>query len=227
MPRILLLETSTGICSVGLSDGPKLVALRSATEAYQHAAQITLLIQEVIAAADCRLEDIDAVAISSGPGSYTSLRVGAATAKGICYSLDKPLVVVDTMQALALAALKEVREEALYYPMIDARRMEVYTAGYDAANEEIAGVSAIIVDEQTFEKQLSKGQQIVLAGDGAEKCRAVLPKDGIIYSSVLCSAAHLMPLALVQFEGAVFEDIAYYSPRYLKPPNITKAKKRL
>ena len=227
MARILLLETSTGICSVGLSEGLDLVALRSATETYQHAAQITLLIQEVITVAKCSLEDIDAVAISSGPGSYTSLRVGAATAKGICYSLDKPLIVVDTMQALALAALKEIREEALYYPMIDARRMEVYTAGYDAANEEIEAVSAIIVDEKTFETQLSKGHQIVLAGDGAEKCKAVLPEEGIIYSSVLCSAAHLMPLALVQLEREIFEDIAYYSPRYLKPPNITKAKKRL
>ncbi|MCG8328187.1 MAG: tRNA (adenosine(37)-N6)-threonylcarbamoyltransferase complex dimerization subunit type 1 TsaB [Chitinophagales bacterium] len=227
MANLLLIETSTGICSIGVSQGNQLLALRQTEEAYQHASRITLLIQSVMESAPFSLNELDGVVLSSGPGSYTSLRVGAATAKGICYSLDKPLIVVDTLQALALAALKSTREEALYYPMIDARRMEVYTAGYDATNECIAERSSIIVDENTFSEQLSKGHQIVLCGDGAEKCKKVLPKEHIIYTDVTCSAAHLLPFALIQYAKEDFEDIAYFSPIYLKPPNITKSKKRL
>lgn len=227
MALILHLETATDICSIGLSRGTQMLSLHHAAAGYQHAARITLLINRCLEEAKVNLEEIEAVALSSGPGSYTSLRVGAATAKGICYSLDKPLIVVDTLRSLALASLSQEREEALYYPMIDARRMEVYTAGFDAANEPVAPPAAIIVDEHTFSEPLQAGQQIVLSGNGAEKCRAVLPTDNIVYSTVACSAAHLLPLALIAFEQEDFEDVAYYSPFYLKPPNITKPKPRL
>lgn len=227
MPLLLLIETATDVCSIGLSRGGELLSMHDAEEGYQHAAQVTLLISRCLAEAGLALTALDAVALSSGPGSYTSLRVGAATAKGICFSLDKPLAVVDTLQALALACLRKEREEALYYPMIDARRMEVYTAGFDAANERLEKPKAIIVEEHTFEEQLRAGRRIVLCGNGAEKCRAVLPAGDILYSPVRCSAAHLLPLALLSYERGEFEDVAYYSPFYLKPPNITRPKPRL
>ncbi len=227
MALILHIETATDICSIGLSRSHQLISLHNAAAGYQHAAQITLLIQRCLEQGGVKMEELDALSLSSGPGSYTSLRVGAATAKGICYSLDKPLIVVDTLQALALASLKQEREEALYYPMIDARRMEVYTAGFDAANEQVEEAQAIIVDEGAFREQLQAGHRIVLSGNGAEKCREVLPEEDIIYSSVHCSAAHLLPLALIAYEQERFEDPAYYSPFYLKPPNITKPRPRL
>ena len=227
MSLILHIETATDICSIGLSRGSQLLSIHNAAAGYQHAAQITLLIQRCLEESGASLAELDAVALSSGPGSYTSLRVGGATAKGICYSLDKPLIVVDTLQSLALASLKQEREEALYYPMIDARRMEVYTAGFDAANEQIEAPKAIIVDELTFSEQWRAGHRIVLSGNGAEKCRSVLSGKDIIYSPVACSAAHLLPLALIAYEKEQFEDVAYYSPFYLKPPNITKPRPRL
>ncbi|MCO6476609.1 MAG: tRNA (adenosine(37)-N6)-threonylcarbamoyltransferase complex dimerization subunit type 1 TsaB [Phaeodactylibacter sp.] len=227
MSLILHIETATDICSIGLSRGSRLISLHNAAAGYQHAAQITLLIQRCLEEGGVKMEELDALSLSSGPGSYTSLRVGAATAKGICYTLDKPLIVVDTLRALALASLKQEREEALYYPMIDARRMEVYTAGFDAANEQVEAAQAIIVDEGAFREQLRAGHRIVLSGNGAEKCREVLPEENIIYSPVECSAAHLLPLALIAYEQERFEDAAYYSPFYLKPPNITKPKPRL
>ena len=227
MSLLLHIETATDICSIGLSRGDQLLSIHNAAAGYQHAAQITLLIQRCLEEAGLSLKELDALSLSSGPGSYTSLRVGAATAKGICYSLDKPLIVVDTLRALALASRKQEREEALYYPMIDARRMEVYTAGFDAANELVEEPKAIVVDAFAFSEQLQAGHRIVLSGNGAEKCRPVLPGENIIYSPVACSAAHLLPLALVAFEQEKFEDVAYYSPFYLKPPYITTPKSRL
>jgi tRNA threonylcarbamoyladenosine biosynthesis protein TsaB len=227
MARLLLLETATDICSIGISDGLELLSLQQAPEGYQHAGQITRLIERCLEEASLSLPELDGLALSSGPGSYTSLRVGAATAKGICYALDKPLVAVDTLQALALAALRQEREEALYFPMIDARRMEVYTAGFDAANELIAPPQAMVVAADSFAAYLQAGHAIVLAGNGAEKCRAVLPTEDLFYTGIVCSAAHLLPLALPAFEAGRFADPAYFSPFYLKPPNITVPKKLL
>lgn len=227
MARILHIETATDICSIAASDGLELLSIQQAEGVRQHAAQITLLIQSVLEQARLSLPEVDAISVSSGPGSYTSLRVGTSTAKGICYTLGKPLIAVDTLQSLALASLKAEREEGLYLPMIDARRMEVYTAHFDAANERLAEAAPLIVEENTFQEELKQGIPLILSGNGAEKCRPVLPEQGIIYSPVVCSAAHLIPLALQRYEAAQFEDAAYYSPFYLKPPNVTKSKKKL
>jgi len=227
MPLLLHIETATDVCSVALSEGPELLSLREAEGVFQHAAQITLLIQQCLEHGGQSMQQLDAVSVSSGPGSYTSLRVGTATAKGICYALDIPLIAVSTLQSLALACLRQEREEGLYYPMIDARRMEVYTAGFDAANENILAPQALIVEETTFARELERGELVILCGNGAEKCRRLLPQDGILYSPLLCSAAHLVPLAHLAYERSQFEDAAYYEPFYLKPPNITKPRKLL
>ncbi|HKK79722.1 MAG TPA: tRNA (adenosine(37)-N6)-threonylcarbamoyltransferase complex dimerization subunit type 1 TsaB [Phaeodactylibacter sp.] len=227
MPFILHIETATDVCAVALAEGGRLLQLEEAAGSFQHAAQLTLLIQSAFAKANREMSELDAVAVSSGPGSYTSLRIGTATAKGICYALNKPLIAVNTLQSLALACLKQEREEGLYYPMIDARRMEVYTAAFDATNEQLTEARPLIVEAHTFDEQIAKGTPVILCGNGAVKCQKVLPKEGIHYSTVVCSAAHLLPLALQAYEREKFEDVAYYDPFYLKPPNITTPKKIL
>jgi tRNA threonylcarbamoyladenosine biosynthesis protein TsaB len=227
MANLLLMETATGICSIGISKNDQVVALKAADKAYQHTTVITILIQEVLDMAEMQLTDLDAIALSNGPGSFTSLRVGSATAKGICYSLNKPLIAVDTLQSLALASKNKLQIDAIYIPMIDARRMEVYTAAYDHNNVLLEPLQAMIVNPDRFDKWLKEGKKIVLCGDGAEKCKTILSNDDIVFDDTVCSAAFLLPLANQQFQKADFEEVAYYSPTYLKPPNITRAKKRL
>lgn len=228
MRRILLIETATDICSVALTIGEEIVALKEIGQRADHAARINQLILQVCAAGDITLPDLDAVALSSGPGSFTSLRIGTATAKGICYALDKPLIVVDTLGALARASrqLSPPDGPTLYCPMIDARRMEVYTAFYGQDMQLLSPPHALIITPESFDEQLRAGYQIVLSGNGAEKCLSVLP-DTIGFAPIYCSATHLAAPAGEAWQKQDFADIAYFDPRYLKSPNITKAKKRL
>ena len=223
---ILLLETATDICSIGISRGRELLGLVEIGDRADHAARINELILRVCAQAGCKLTDLDAVAISQGPGSYTSLRVGLATAKGICFALNKPLIAVDTLTAIAKASRQEENDKFLYCPMIDARRMEVYTAFFDATFQRLKAPHPLIVDEETFAAYLEDGYQPVIAGNGAEKCRTVLPAS-IRYVEVRCSAGHLVEEAFNRFLKGQFEDLAYFEPTYLKPPNVTKSKRRL
>jgi len=227
MALILNIETATEICSICISKGTDILAIKESRDAYSHAGQITLLINACLEAANYKLSDLEAVAVSSGPGSYTALRVGAATAKGICYALNKPLIAVDTLQSIALATYHKKKKQALYCPMIDARRMEVYSAFFAEKGEAENEPSAIVIDENAFSEQLAEGKIIICSGNGAEKCKAILKNPLISFEEVLCSSAHLVPLAQKAFDEKRFSDIAYFAPLYLKPPNITKAKKVL
>ncbi len=151
MALILNIESATGICSVGLSKGDELLALVENHEGNVHSEKITLLIADCMRDAGYELEAIDAVSVSEGPGSYTSLRVGSAVAKGICYALNKPMIAVSTLKSLAKASFaKEGIDSATYIPMIDARRMEVYMAVYDSDIQQLAPISAKVLDEQTM-----------------------------------------------------------------------------
>ena len=223
-PILLNLETSTDICSVAVSLGGEVLNSKVSTKAYQHAELLTTFIQACLSDIHLSLQDIDGVAISSGPGSYTSLRVGTSTAKGLCYSLGLPLICVDTLQALALAAHEELGLDAYYCPMIDARRMEVYCAIYDSKNKTITGREAKIVEAGAFDDFFAAGKNVVFTGNGAEKCRAILSSGQALFHPLTCSANHMAVLANRKFEAKNFEDIANYAPIYLKPPNITKAK---
>lgn len=227
MAFFLLLETTTELCSIGIACNGQLLALAESDGLNQHSTQITLLIEKAAAAAAVKLQDIDAVALSAGPGSYTALRVGAATAKGICYALDKPLIAVDTLAALALATWQELQKEALYFPMIDARRMEVYTAGFRNGTEPLSAPAALILSPDSFAAWTNANQHIVLSGNGAAKCKTVLEGDFFTFSPLLCSARHLIPFAEKAWQEQAFADLAYFNPFYLKPPNITKSKKLL
>ena len=164
MSLILSLETSTKICSVAITDGDKLLALKEEGGAYSHSEKLTLFIQDIMAEANLKLEDMDAIAVSKGPGSYTGLRIGVSAAKGLCYALNKPLIAVDTLQAMALGMAENYQSD-LYCSMIDARRMEVYTALYNSDNSNVEPVSAKIIDESSFQEYL-ENQQVIFFGDG-------------------------------------------------------------
>jgi tRNA threonylcarbamoyladenosine biosynthesis protein TsaB len=228
MPAILLIETATEICSTAISQDGAIIAQKEAEAPYSHGEQLTLQIQTCCKEAGLSLAQLDAVAISAGPGSYTALRIGTATAKGICYARQKPLVAVDTLEAIAVATIaKTQREKALYLPMIDARRMEVYTAIFDGQGQCLEPPHARVISESSFDQYLEQGYSLVLSGNGAEKCLSILPEKGVHFEAIYCRAKNLIPMAEKKLKNNQVESLAYFEPFYLKPPNITTPKKRL
>ncbi len=228
MSIILGLETSTKICSVAISEGNKLLALKEEGGEYSHSEKLTVFIQKVIAESGLQLNQIDAVAVSKGPGSYTGLRIGVSVAKGLCYALDKPLIAIDTLQAMALNMKNTDSSFDLYSPMLDARRMEVYTALYNGGNKMIKEVTAKIIDEESF-SEILQDNKILFFGDGAEKCKAILLKhpNAIFNNEGNPSAEYINAIALEKFINQEFEDVAYFEPYYLKDFVGTTAKKLL
>jgi tRNA threonylcarbamoyladenosine biosynthesis protein TsaB len=220
MSLILQIETATTVCSVALAENGQLLALKEVNERNVHAEMITLFIQDVCEQAGKQLKDIDAVAVSKGPGSYTGLRIGVSTAKGICFALDKPLIAVETLQAMTSGAVEfsELYDtDAILCPMIDARRMEVYTALYTTAGELIKPTAAEIIDDNSF-AEFAPEKQLVIFGDGAEKCIQALAHRGKLtfLPDFSNSAKQLTQPAFQKFENKQFEDVAYFEPYYLK-----------
>ena len=225
---ILSIDTATKICSVSIAKAGQVLTIQEDTEGFNHASKLTTLIQKACEDVQIQLKDLDAIAISIGPGSYTGLRIGLSTVKGICYALNKPLIAIGTLEALFSASkLATDFENALYVPMIDARRMEVYTVFYNKENEVIQPKQSFIIDENSFSELLKQYDKIVLSGDGAEKCKELLNSEQFHYTEIICSAKHLAPLAFTAFQNKDFADLAYIEPVYFKPPNITKPKSRL
>jgi tRNA threonylcarbamoyladenosine biosynthesis protein TsaB len=224
-PLILLLETATEVCSVGLCRGEELLSIRETSEGQDHAAKITCFISEVMEEAGCTLPQIDAVAVSDGPGSYTSLRIGASTAKGICYALQKPLVVTDTLACLAFQAAQVYASADIYFPMIDARRMEVYGAIFDAKLQKLKDTAAQVISVEWWDAEIKPLGEIAICGNGAEKVFSLINGEKVVKIPLHCSAEWMIPKALEAFTVEHFSDIAYYTPCYLKPPNITLPKK--
>ncbi len=223
MSLLLLIETATTSCSVALAADNNILALREINQRNIHAEVITLYIAEVFKEAGLAYALLDAVAVSCGPGSYTGLRIGVSTAKGLCFSLDKPLISVETLAAMAhgLISRKEINIEpnTLLCPMIDARRMEVYTAIFDAHGKQIKPTSAEVINENSFDDLLST-QQMIFFGDGAEKCKATLGHNPnalfINMVDFVNSARDLLSPALQNFNNNNFVDVAYFEPYYLK-----------
>ena len=220
MAKILCIETATQICSVALGIDGKLAALRECTRKNSHAEVLSTFIQEVIQEAGIKQEDLDAVAVSKGPGSYTGLRIGVSTCKGLAYALDLPVITIPTLQSMAKGLSMQENFDAegdLLCPMIDARRMEVYCALYKPSNEAATEIEAKIIDEASFAEEL-KDKRITFFGDGAEKCKENF-KDQLnakFSEKGLPSAAAMIPLASEAFDAKCFEDIAYFEPYYLK-----------
>jgi tRNA threonylcarbamoyladenosine biosynthesis protein TsaB len=224
MATILLIETATSVCSVGLLKDDTVVALRESRVKNSHAALVTVFAEEVVKETGISFDDIDAFAVSKGPGSYTGLRIGVSTAKGFSYATGKKLIAVNSLQSLSAGMVKAIENEGgnpekmLFCPMIDARRMEVYTAVYNSKSEELKPTGAVIVDENSF-SDLLKNNIVVFAGDGAGKCKPVLENKAnarFLQTELYPSVKFMAPLALQRYKNNLFEDIAYFEPFYLK-----------
>jgi tRNA threonylcarbamoyladenosine biosynthesis protein TsaB len=215
---ILNIETATRVCSVALSTDGVVTSIRESHVANSHSELITLFTEEVINEAGIPFSRLDAISVSMGPGSYTGLRIGVSTAKGLCYSLDKPLIAINTLKAMAagMAGLAE-DDQFLLCPMIDARRMEVYAAIFDIQLNELKPTEAVIVDEHSFQDLLNN-RKILFAGDGASKCREVLrhQQHAVFHDEFHPSARYMASLSEQKFRQNTFEDVAYFEPFYLK-----------
>lgn len=218
---ILCLETSTKACSVALGKDGKILALKeSIDEKYSHAENLTLYIEDVCKQAKIALKDMDAIAVSKGPGSFTGLRIGVSTAKGLCYALDKPLIAINSLEAMAVGCINlkpaTGNLQPLFCPMLDARRMEVYCAVYDSKMNEIKKTSADIIESASFSDLLQKNKTIFF-GDGAAKCKPMIDHPNAIFSdTVNPSAQFMLPIAERLFAEKKFENVAYFEPFYLK-----------
>ena len=221
MALILCLETATQVCSVALCSDGKVIALNESIEHNSHSALITLFVEEVMKEGGYRLDELDAIAVSKGPGSYTGLRIGVSTAKGFCFSLDRPLLAIETLEGAAMYQahtnpICKDNQNALLAPMIDARRMEVYTALFDASGNRLTDTSAEIITTDSFNHYPDR--QIILFGDGAVKFTELFQDNPLItiFEDNLFSATYLASLAEERFKNKQFENLAYFEPFYFK-----------
>lgn len=216
--NILLLETATAVCSVVLSDGEKVVARRISSEPNSHSARMAKFVEEVLLEGGLQPHQLDAVCVSSGPGSYTGLRIGVSSAKGFCYALSIPLIAVPTLQGMASQFYQTHPDyQGLVCPMIDARRMECYTAIYDRNLKPVKAVSADIIESGIYDSFLDQST-VTFVGDGAAKTRELLGvhPNARYDDSFGIDAAGMIPLALQRIAQHQFEDVAYFEPFYLK-----------
>jgi tRNA threonylcarbamoyladenosine biosynthesis protein TsaB len=217
MSRFLFIETSTSICSVALSENGKIIELKESSDEKAHARILAFFIQEILQKQNIKVEQLNAIVVSRGPGSYTGLRIGVATAKGLAYAANIPMIAISTLKAMAAGYSKQSKQEnALIIPMIDARRMEVYSAVFNQKNEEIRGIQADIVDADTYAAYLLE-QKVIFIGDGAVKCKETINNENAIFvENFNPSAAFMLELAEQKWLNKQFEDVAYFEPLYLK-----------
>ena len=228
---LLSLETSSPVCSVALHhlDTGRLVGQTELRLEKSHSSHLSLLISQLLENTLHTLQDVAAVAVSDGPGSYTGLRIGAAAAKGLCYALDIPLLAVSTLQSLAhqVAAATARPEQYLYCPMLDARRMEVYAGMYQADGTEVLAPTPLLLDETTLAEQLA-GQLLLFFGNGAAKFRPLVAENphAAFLTGIEPSAIAVGQLGVAAFHRQDFQDVAYYEPFYLKEVYTTTPKKQ-
>ncbi|WP_452221075.1 tRNA (adenosine(37)-N6)-threonylcarbamoyltransferase complex dimerization subunit type 1 TsaB [Lacinutrix salivirga] len=214
MAYILNIETSTTNCSVSLSkDGETLYLKEDYSNNYSHAERLHVFINEVLEKSKIKPEDLSAIAVSKGPGSYTGLRIGVSAAKGLSYALNIPLISISTLKALASQV--EV-EQGLIIPMLDARRMEVYSAIFSSELKEIRTIEAQILDSQSFKEELSNGL-VYFIGNGVEKTKTIIKHENAVFVEGKLPSAHQMStLAFEKYKKSDTEDVAYFEPYYLK-----------
>lgn len=214
---ILLLETATPVCSVAIAKDSEILAQCASAEANAHSSRLSAFVQQLLQKCGMTPRDLDAVCVSSGPGSYTGLRIGVSSAKGFCYALSIPLLSVPTLQGMAAQYFTQHPDyNGLVCPMIDARRMECYTAIF-SRDAEVKPVSADIITPDIYDAYLNQGP-VVFCGDGAEKTKPLLGvhSHAVYAPEFQISAAGMLPLAMKKWEAKQFEDVAYFEPYYLK-----------
>ena len=236
MALILNIETSTRVCSVCISKDGVVVCFRESNDEKSHAKLLTIFIDEMLKEQKLKIDDFDAIAVSKGPGSYTGLRIGVSTAKGLCYAKDKPLIAINTLQAMANGIKEKLSEGELKFedidssilvPMIDARRMEVYSAFFNSNAEFSRDVKAEIIDETSYSEILEK-QKMIFFGDGSEKITEVIKHENAVFiENSYPSSIHMTSLSEEAFKKEKFEDVAYFEPFYLKDFVATIPKKNI
>lgn len=213
--RIIAIETSTECCSVALCEGEKVIACRVNSSPKVHAAMTAPYVEEVLREGCCSAQDLAAVAVSKGPGSYTGLRVGVSTAKGLCFGAEIPLIGVDTLRILALQGVGHECHPAKIVPFIDARRMEVYCAVFDSEGNRLSDTEAVILDENSFAAELSEGP-VLFIGTGVDKFKEVCKSPNAHYETCFPLASSMALPADEALKNKEFEDVAYFEPFYLK-----------
>ena len=233
MERIILIETSTALCSAALAEDGAIVSYKESSAPKAHASLTAVFVQEMLSERGLTISDCDAVCVSMGPGSYTGLRVGVSTAKGLCFGSGKPLLAVGTLDTLVAQAVAErltvipglIGDLRFIIPMVDARRMEVYTAVFDHYRQ-ITETSPMIIDENSFAEQLAEGPCLFI-GDGAGKCADVIRHPNAHFCQCWPKASAMLAPALAAYKEKRFEDVAYFEPFYLKEFVATVSKKKM
>lgn len=223
MAYILHLESSTSVCSVALGKDGQLIDMQESSEGQNHARLLSVFVEDVLKRNDLRADQLAAIAVSEGPGSYTGLRIGVSLAKGLCFVNQIPLIAVSPLQAMADQVILrkeelklELTDNTILFPMIDARRMEVYTAAYDKDNNELRSVSSEIIDENSFANDLANNK-LIFFGNGSAKCAPVITNANALFvNDIQTSAQFMCGLAWKAFQNNRFVDLAYFEPFYLK-----------
>lgn len=229
MEKIILIETSTALCSAAIAENGEITAYRESSTPKAHASQTAVFVRDILGERGISARDCDAFCVSMGPGSYTGLRVGVSTAKGLCFGTGKPLIAVGTLDILVWQAISEnLLPEGCRYivPMVDARRMEVYTAVFSAEGRRLTEVAPLIVTEDSFSRELSEGK-VLFIGDGAEKCSGILSGHDATFVQCCPKASAMLVPALEEYKNKRFKDTAYFEPFYLKEFTATVSRKKL
>ena len=220
--RILLIETSTSVCSIALAQTDALLAYKELPEPRMHSALLAPLIQELLQEQGLHISHCDAIAVSAGPGSYTGLRVGVSTAKGLCFGSGKPLIAISSLEVMAQNALDRLKDQtlppdSLIIPLMDARRMEVYTATYRACDMQLLSPpQPKIIDETSFQEAYYQNKNLIFTGDAIEKCQPFLQRAQAQFLNLFPTAHGLRIAAYQAYEQKRFADLAYFEPCYLK-----------
>ncbi|PLX13665.1 MAG: tRNA (adenosine(37)-N6)-threonylcarbamoyltransferase complex dimerization subunit type 1 TsaB [Marinilabiliales bacterium] len=236
MALILNIETSTTVCSVCLSMNGELLGIKESSEEKSHAKKLTIFIDDLLKDRGYNFDNIDAVAISKGPGSYTGLRIGVSTAKGFCFAKNIPLIAVNTLQAMANGIINKIHsdelkiehfKESILVPMIDARRMDVYSAFFNPKGVFVRDVKAEIIEEDSYTDVLNK-KKMFFFGDGSEKIHDIIKhKNAFFIENVNPSSKDMLKLSEQAYKNKDFEDVAYFEPFYLKDFVATVPKKNI
>jgi tRNA threonylcarbamoyladenosine biosynthesis protein TsaB len=230
---ILCLETATSVCSVALCNRAGIISVKENDEDKSHSTQLTLFIEELLSRQGITTGDLDAIAVSKGPGSYTGLRIGVSTAKGIAYASSIPLIGIETTLSMFygmkyIAGEKYAADDNLLFcPMLDAKRMEVYYSLFDSRGRIVKGISASVVDKESF-SDIPESARVLFFGDGAEKCRNVINHKNSVFADDFKVSAKYMHIPVYEaFDSGRFEDVAYFEPFYLKDFIATVPKKNI
>lgn len=226
MAYLLHIESTSTVCSVSISKDADLLSLKELNNGYTHAENLHVFIEQALSECNLKAKDLKAISVSSGPGSYTGLRIGFSAAKGLAFALNIPLITVDTLKALSVAAIQQIKEEAIFIPMMDARRMEVYCAAYDNNLKEVLPLQALILNEESI-KAFVLNKSLYFFGDGMPKAKELLqllPQANFI-ENVCASAVNMITLAFEKYNSKDFADVAYSEPNYLKEFFFHPAKK--